>query len=67
MLMISTINRIHAQGTFTDIVELWPSWNWLYRESLLDLTDMAEEVGTRGGGFEAYVLNSAKVGGRWTI
>ncbi len=54
-----------VQAGGVDIVELWPSWNWLYRNSLVDLTDLAEEVGERGGGYEAYVLNSAKVDGRY--
>jgi len=54
-----------VQAGGVDILELWPSWNFLYRESLVDLTKEAEEVGKRGGGFETYVLNSAKVGGRY--
>ena len=54
-----------VQAGGVDIVELWPSWNWLYRDSLVDLTDLAEEVGRRGGGYQAYVLNSAKVNGRY--
>jgi multiple sugar transport system substrate-binding protein len=54
---------IEAGGV--DIVELWPSWNWLYRHSLVDLTDMAEAIGERNGGYEPYVLNSAKVEGRY--
>jgi multiple sugar transport system substrate-binding protein len=48
-----------------DIVELWPSWNYLYQNSLVDMTPEAEEFGNRGGGFEPYVLNSAKVAGRY--
>ncbi|MFN8636632.1 MAG: extracellular solute-binding protein [Chloroflexota bacterium] len=48
-----------------DIVELWPVWNYLYRDNLVDLTDMAQEVGQRGGGYEAYVENSAKVGDKY--
>ncbi len=54
---------IQAGGV--DIVELWPIWNFLYQKNLLDLTDMAEEVGRRGGGFETFVLNSCKVNGRY--
>jgi len=54
---------IQAGGV--DIVELWPSWNYLYRNNLVDMTKEAEEVGKRGGGFEKYVLNSAKMGNRW--
>src|SRR5512136_2761771 len=48
-----------------DIVELWPGWNFLYQKNLLDLTDMAEEVGRRGGGFEEFVLSSCRVQGRY--
>jgi len=54
-----------VQAGGVDIVELWPVWNFLYQKSLLDLTDMAEEVGRRGGGFETFVLNSCKVKGRY--
>ena len=51
---------IQAGGV--DIVELWPSWNYLYKNNLVDMTKEAEEFGKRGGGFEKYVLNSAKMG-----
>jgi len=54
-----------VQAGGVDILELWPSWNFLYRDNLIDMTEEAEEVGRRGGGFEAYVLNSAKVEGRY--
>lgn len=54
-----------VQAGGVDIVELWPSWNWLYRDNLVDLTDLAEEIGRRGGGYQAYVLNSARVQGRY--
>ena len=54
-----------VQAGGVDIVELWPSWNWLYRDHLVDVTDLAEEVGKRGGGYQAYVLNSARVAGRY--
>ena len=54
-----------VQAGGVDIVELWPVWNFLYQNSLLDLTDMAEEVGKRGGGYETYVLNSCIVKGRY--
>ncbi len=54
-----------VQAGGVDILELWPSWNFLYRDNLVDMTEEAEEFGRRGGGFEAYVLNSAKVEGRY--
>ena len=54
---------IQAGGV--DIVELWPTWNYLYRDNLVDVSDIAEEFGKRGGGYEEYVKNSAPVRGRW--
>jgi multiple sugar transport system substrate-binding protein len=54
---------VHAGGI--DVVELWPAFNYLYRDNLVDVTEEAEEVGRRGGGFESYVLKSGIVGGRW--
>ncbi|HSR13102.1 MAG TPA: ABC transporter substrate-binding protein, partial [Thermodesulfobacteriota bacterium] len=54
-----------VQAGGVDIVELWPIWNFLYQKHLLDLTDMAEEIGRRGGGYETFVLNSCRVKGRY--
>jgi multiple sugar transport system substrate-binding protein len=54
-----------VQAGGIDIVELWPSWNHLYKDNLVDLTEEAEAFGKRGGGFEKYVLNSAPVAGRY--
>ncbi|MGD0267090.1 MAG: extracellular solute-binding protein [Candidatus Methylomirabilota bacterium] len=54
-----------VQAGGVDVCDLWPTWNFLYRNSLVDLTREAEEFGKRGGGFEDYVLKSGKVGGRW--
>ena len=44
---------------------MWPSWNHLYKDNLVDMTPEAEEFGKRGGGFEKYVKNSAPVNGRY--
>jgi len=54
-----------VQAGGVDVVDLWPTWNFLYRNNLVDLTTEAEEFGKRNGGFEEYVLRSGKVGGRW--
>ena len=48
-----------------DVVELWPIQNHLYANNLVDMTDEAEEVAARGGGYEEYILNSGHVGGRY--
>jgi multiple sugar transport system substrate-binding protein len=48
-----------------DVAELWPIWNHLYQDNLVDMTPEAEEVGARGGGYEEFVLNSGKVNGRY--
>ena len=37
---------IHAGGV--DVAELWTSANYVYKDSLVDLTEEAEEVGRRG-------------------
>ncbi|HTU03368.1 MAG TPA: extracellular solute-binding protein, partial [Candidatus Sulfotelmatobacter sp.] len=54
---------IQAGGV--DIVELWPSWNHLYKDNLVDMTEEAQAFAKRNGGFEKYVLNSAPVGNRY--
>ncbi len=48
-----------------DIVELFPGWNYLYAENLVDLTDLAEAVAKKGGGWESFVVNDVKVGSRY--
>ncbi len=48
-----------------DVVEMWPGWNYLYQNSLVEVTDIAKEVEQRGGGWEQYVLNSAPVGDKF--
>ncbi len=48
-----------------DIVELWPAWNYLYADNLVDLTDLADGVAKKGGGWETYVGNDIKVNGRY--
>jgi multiple sugar transport system substrate-binding protein len=54
---------IQAGGV--DIVELWPSWNHLYKDNLVDMTSEAEAFAKANGGFEKYVVASAPVGGRF--
>lgn len=54
---------VNAGGV--DLVDLWPTWNFLYKDKLVDLTAEAEEVGRRGEGYEPYVDMSGKVDGRW--
>jgi multiple sugar transport system substrate-binding protein len=54
-----------VQAGGVDIVELWPSWNVLYKDNLVDVTDIAEAVGKAGGGWEDYVLNTGKVNDKY--
>jgi multiple sugar transport system substrate-binding protein len=54
---------MHAGGI--DVVEMWPGWNYLYKDNLVDVTDIAEDVGRKGGGYEEYILHSALVDGRY--
>lgn len=54
-----------VQAGGTDIVELWPDWQQLYKDNLVDVTPEAEAIGQAGGGYEQYVLNSGPVDGKW--
>ena len=47
-----------------DIVELWGGWNYLYKDNLVEVGDIAEPFGKRNGGWERYVELSYKVGNR---
>jgi multiple sugar transport system substrate-binding protein len=48
-----------------DIVELWPGWNFLYWQNMVEVTDIAQAVEKAGGGWEDYVINSAPVNGKY--
>ena len=48
-----------------DIVELWPGWNYLYADNLVDVTDLAESYAKREGGFEPFAATDARVGTRY--
>lgn len=48
-----------------DVVELWPAWNYLYADNLVDVTDMAEGYARQGGGLESFAASDAKVGARY--
>jgi multiple sugar transport system substrate-binding protein len=48
-----------------DIVELWPAWNYLYADNLVDVTDMADTYARAGGGLESFAAQDAKVGSRY--
>ena len=54
-----------ASGSGADCVELWPVWNFLYKDALLEVGDIAETVEKGGGGWTAYVGATAKVGGKY--
>lgn len=48
-----------------DIVELWPGWNHLYQNSLVEVTDIAKAVEQAGGGWEEYVANTVPIGDKY--
>ena len=54
-----------VQAGGLDVVELWPGWQWLYQDQLLDMSAEAKVVADAGGGFEDYVLNSSPVNGKY--
>jgi multiple sugar transport system substrate-binding protein len=43
----------------------WPQQEWLFREGLLDVSDIAEEVGKQQGGYYPAVTELSKWNGKW--
>jgi multiple sugar transport system substrate-binding protein len=43
----------------------WPQQEWLFREGLLDVSDVAEEVGKQQGGYYPAVTELSKWNGKW--
>ncbi len=54
-----------AAASGQDLFEFNPGWQWLYKDNIVDLTDLATKVGQNGGGYEDYVTNSILVDGRY--
>jgi multiple sugar transport system substrate-binding protein len=54
---------IHGGGV--DVVDLHPMWNYLYKNSLVDVTDIAEGFGSKFGGFLDWVVGSSRIEGRY--
>ena len=43
----------------------WVQQEWLYREGLLDVSDIAEEVGKQQGGYYPSIVELSKWNGKW--
>ncbi|MBX6342642.1 MAG: extracellular solute-binding protein, partial [Thermomicrobiaceae bacterium] len=48
-----------------DIVELWDTWPYLYKDSLVDVHDLAMKIGDAHGGYFDWVTKTAAVDGHW--
>lgn len=52
-------------GSGPDIIEMWDTWPYLYSGSLVNVHDMATEIGDSLGGYFDWVINTASVDGEW--
>jgi ABC-type glycerol-3-phosphate transport system substrate-binding protein len=52
-------------GTGPDIIMLIGTWPQLYADSVVDVSDVAEEIGKAQGGYYDIQRNIATVGGKW--
>jgi len=52
-------------GAGADVVEMWPVWPYLYKDALVDVSDIAEPMGQAQGGYYDWVTPSVKVDGKW--
>ncbi len=52
-------------GAGVDIMELWPVWPYLYKDALVDFSEIAEPMGQAQGGYYDWVTPSVKVDGKW--
>jgi len=52
-------------GSGPDVIEMWDTWPHLYRENMVEVNDLANEVSERYGGYYDWVINTASVDGQW--
>jgi len=52
-------------GAGPDIVEMWDTWPFLYKDALVDITDLAEKRGQEQGGYFEWVVKTVKIGDQW--
>lgn len=52
-------------GAGPDIIEMWDIWPFLYYENLVDVHDIAMEIGEAQGGYYDWVTKTASVDGHW--
>ncbi len=48
-------------GAGADVFHFWPGWAFLYRDNLVDVTDMANAMGQQQGGFYDWAANVCRV------
>ncbi len=52
-------------GSGADIIEMWDTWPYLYREQMVPAGELAAAVEERYGGYYDWVVNTASVDGEW--
>jgi multiple sugar transport system substrate-binding protein len=59
------ISAAVESGAGPDIVEMREAWQYLYFEQMVDLNDLAMQVGEAAGGYYDWVTNTASVDGNF--
>jgi len=52
-------------GAGGDMFHLWPGWASLYADNMLDVTDIADAIDKKEGGYYEWVTKGIKVNGRY--
>ncbi len=48
-----------------DVFHFWPGWAFLYKDNMVDLTDIANNLGSQQGGFYDWASSVCKVGNQF--
>jgi multiple sugar transport system substrate-binding protein len=59
------ISAAVESGAGPDIIEMREAWQYLYYEQMVDLHDLATQVGEAAGGYYDWVTNTASVDGNF--
>src|SRR5207245_8048313 len=61
----SRITSAIQSGTGADLIMTLNNWPQLYADSLVDVSDLAEELGKAGGGYYDICRQVGTVGNKW--
>lgn len=59
------VTTVAETGNGADLAQLAFNWPFLFDEKLVDVSDIAEEIGKKGGGWNASAQEAVVVNGKW--